>query len=124
MTGAHVLQELEAIRDESDRILNLFENGQVPEIQIAQAQQLFRALKENLRGEYKRMSTTKDEPERSDFESRCYKTAIGDAWANSVINSVNWRSRPDNRWYNALWKVSDYMRYWSGALRSAQAGRE
>ena len=105
MTEAEVLQKLDAIRGESDRILKLFENGIVPHAKVPEVQQLFRTLKEKLQAEYRRMATVRGEAALSEVEARCYKPAIDDAWANTVIGSVRWNSRPDRRWHDALWEV-------------------
>ena len=119
MTEAEMIQELDAIRDESDRILNLFENGRVPHAKVPEAQELFRTLKEKLQTEYRRMATIRGEAALSDVEAHFYQPAIRDAWTNTLISSVRWNSRPDHRWHDALWSVSDYMGHWSGHLRSA-----
>jgi hypothetical protein len=48
---------MNTIREESDRILKLFENGHVPQGRVHEAQESFRALKNKLQAEYKRMAT-------------------------------------------------------------------
>lgn len=116
---ADVLQKLDTIRNEADRIMKLFENGRVPQARAAHAQESLRALKEKLQAEYKRMNTIKGEAALADIELRYYKPAIDDAWANTALGSVRWNSRPDNRWLDALWSVADYMSYWGGNLKSA-----
>jgi hypothetical protein len=110
---------MDAIRGESDSILRLFENGHVPQGRVGQAQELFRGLKEKLQAEYKRMATRRGDAALSDVEARFYKPAIDDAWANTGISGVRWNTRPDRRWHDALWSVSDYMGYWSGGLKGA-----
>ena len=112
-----MLQKMSTIREESDCILKLFVNGSVPQKDVQKAQELFRALKEQLHAEYKRMATVKGQASLSDFESRFYKPAVDDAWANTAIGRVRWNTRPDNNWHEALWSVSDYMRYWSKNLQ-------
>jgi hypothetical protein len=119
MSKADVLQRMDAIREESDCILKLVENGHFPQGKVREAQELFRALKEKLQAEYKRMGTGRGEAALSDVEAKFYKPAIDDAWANTGISGVRWNTRPDHRWHDALWGVSDYMGYWSGNLTSA-----
>jgi hypothetical protein len=119
MGKADVLRRMEAIRAESDRILKLFEDGHVQQGKVHEAQELFRALKEKLRAEYKRMETGSGEAALSDVEIGFYKPAIDDAWANTAISGVRWNTGPNHRWHDALWSVSDYMTYWSGHLGSA-----
>ncbi len=112
MSDTEVLQKMNAIQEESDCILKLFENGHVPQGKVHEAQELFRALKNKLQAEYKRMATGRGSAALSDVESRFYKPAIDDAWANTAISGVRWNTRPDHRWHDALWSVSDYMGYW------------
>jgi hypothetical protein len=119
MTEAEVLQKLDAIRDESERISKLFESGRVPVAKVPEAQELFRTLKEKLRADYRRMATISGEAALSEVEAHFYKPAIDDAWANTGISSIRWNSRPDHRWHDALWNVRDYMGHWSGNLSSA-----
>lgn len=119
MSKDAVLRKMDAIREESDRILGLFENGHVPQGKVHEAQELFRALKEKLKAEYKRMETVRSQAELSDVEARFYKPAIDDAWANTVIGGVRWNTRPNHHWHDALWNVSGYMRHWSGNLKGA-----
>jgi hypothetical protein len=118
MSEADVLQKLDAIRDESNRILKLFENGRVPQANVREAQELFRALKEKLQSEYKRMATVRGQAALTKVEAHSFKPAIDDAWANTDIASTRWNSRPDHRWHDALWNVRGYMEYWSEDLRS------
>jgi hypothetical protein len=119
MTKADVLQRLDAIRDESDRILELFDNGRrVPDAKVPEARELFRALKESLQAEYKRMATVKGQAALSEVEARLYWPAIQDAWANTLVGSARWNSRPDRRWHDSLCNVSSSMRHWIGDLRS------
>ena len=120
MAEADVLQKMDAIRDESDRILKLFEAGRVLQANVPEARELFRALKEKLQSEYKRMATVRGEAALSKVEAHFYKPAIDAAWANTAIASTRWNSRPDHHWHDALWNVRGYMEYWSGDLRSAQ----
>lgn len=119
MTEAEVLQELDAIRDESDRILDLFEKHCVPHAKVPEARELFRTLKEKLEAEYKRMATVKCDVALSEVEAHFHKPAIEDAWANTGISSVRRNSRPDHRWHDALWSVRDYVAHWSSDLRSS-----
>ena len=119
MSKAEALQKMNAIQEESDRILKLFENGHVPQGKVHDAQELFRALKEKLQAEYRRMATGNGEAALSDVEARFYKPAIDDAWLNTIISGVRWNTRPDHRWHDVLLDVIDYMRHWSGNLKSA-----
>jgi hypothetical protein len=52
---------------------------------VHEAQELFRALKNKLQAEYKRMATGRGSAALSDVESRFYKPAIDDAWANTLL---------------------------------------
>jgi hypothetical protein len=119
MGKADVLKQMSAIREVSDSILKLFENGHVQQRNVQEARELFRALKEKLQGEYKRMATGRGQAALSDVESRFYKPAIDDAWANTGISGVRWNNQPDHNWHDALWNVRDYMRYWSTNLERA-----
>jgi hypothetical protein len=103
--SVEVLKRLDGIQAESDRILALFDNGRVPQAKIREAQEMFRALKEKLHAEYKRMATSRGEGALSDVEARFYKPAIDDAWANTVIGNVRWNT---------------YIRHWGGHLRSVE----
>lgn len=121
MSRADVLRKLDEIRREVDDIVKLFENGFVPQGKVGQAQELFRLLKEKLQAEYKRMATASGQAALTDVESRFYKPAIDDAWANTEIGGVRWNTRPDRRWRDALGSVSDYMEYWRGNLEEASS---
>jgi hypothetical protein len=74
----------------------------VPQAQVAHSQELFRALKEKLEVEYKRMATGKGQATLSEVEANFYHPAINDAWANTVLGRVRWNSRPDREWHDAL----------------------
>lgn len=119
MNDAEVLEKLAAIRSEADAIMKLFENGRVPQASVQQAQALFRALKEKLQADYKRMATVRGEAALSEVERHFYKPAIDDAWANTVIGRVRWNTRPDHHWHDALWSVADYMGFWTSNVTNA-----
>jgi hypothetical protein len=100
--------------------MRLFEDKRMPPEKLPEARESFRALKNKLDAEYKRMATIRGKAALSPIELRFYKPAIDDAWANTPIGRVRWNSRPNDEWTDALWNVADYMRHWSGNLRRAK----
>jgi len=120
MNRAQILEKLEEIRGEAEQIMKLVNDrgDRVPADRVHEAQELMRALKEKLRGEYNRMATIKGEAALTDQERHFYLPAIADAWANTVVGPIRWNSRPNKDWYDALWSIEDYMGHWSGQLKS------
>jgi hypothetical protein len=109
MTESEILQRLQVIENEADRILKLFEvDGQVPLGSVDQAQILFQTLKRTLGSEYKRM-VGKGRAKLSVTEFVLYEPAITDAWISSGIRGVLRNSQPSGKWIFALYGVKNYI---------------
>jgi len=108
---------MDDMRQLSERILQLFERGQVPPAKRDEARQLFRLLKQQLETEYQDLVARREHGTLNDIEAGFYLPALQDAWVNTIIISLPWDSRPSDRWDSALSDVSYYMTHWSYALK-------
>jgi hypothetical protein len=110
-------------QNSAETILSLFDGKNIPTEREAEARGLLRNLKSDLEAEYKRMSSGKGQRTLSEMERLVYYPAICDAWTNCGFSSLRWDSRADARWYDPIWSVSDYMKYWRNGLKRNSATR-
>ena len=122
-TETDVLHKLEAIRNGVEQIQKLFENGHVPHAKVAEARERFRALKEEIHTEYKRMATHRGRKGLSEPEAQFYKPAIDEVWASALSGTgVRWNSNPDHGWGDVLWNISSYIDTWIRNLEASRKG--
>jgi hypothetical protein len=119
-TPEEILNRLKKFGEDTEAIMHLFVNRRVPAAKVLEARERFRALKRELESEYRLMATVKGEAALSSVASAFYWPAIQDAWANSGISGVRWNTRPDGKWFDALYQVEFYMSYWADGLKRSE----
>lgn len=119
-TSEEIETRLKKFGEDTEAIMHLFADGRVPASNVPEARDRFRALKQELDNEYRRMATVKGEAALSSVASAFYWPAIQDAWANSGVSGLRWNTRPDHKWFDALYQVRFYVSYWADGLKHSE----
>jgi hypothetical protein len=121
-TSVEIEAKLQKWLQDSEAVMSLFPDDHdfMSTSNVPAAQNQLRVLKEELEWEYHRMETVKGQEGLSDVAKLFYWPAVQDAWANSGISAVKFNSRPNHKWFDALYQVRFSMGYWIDGLKRSE----